>query len=370
MIVRWTAIFALLLVSAALRAEPLGSDEELITLADRVVVAQVIRVEPGQGREQPDKVVLEVQENLLGTGNKVLVVFYFGRLFDRAPPPAKSKTLAFLRRTDGGWFPVRLDGFRSLQERERMASLVAVRRTPHLFLGSSQTNLVLTALEFLKPKAEHRQKLLELLDHPDSRVAVKAAGRLAKLDPRTAGDWLFARWSPADSQQFLVIHRLVSELLGRSLYVVLDTPEDRQRAIELHRLAWWLASPEEQKKALRRLPEVADKLHTDESAWALEALALYPPSRIIGPLGDVLTELDEQQVGRGLAILSQSLLHPGLTSVLAGPQGDKLRTALQTLKVKKFEEPSLRAFIPAEARRLLHRLENYPGVQEGARRSP
>ena len=246
---------ALLLLTQPLLAQPdLGSDEELVRLSHRVVVAEVVGVKRGTHPQEPDRLQLRIVEDILGKGPNSLTVLFFGRVFERPSPKVGTRTLAFLRRSRQGWFPVRLDGLRPASQKERLVTLVAVRKTPEPFLSSSQDALLLQALEFLKPTRSHERKLRELLQHHNPKVQRKAASKLAVVDPRTAGDWLFAHWQVDDMDAFMEVHTAISSLLPKPLYVRVESTEQRRQAVELYRLAWWLASPLEREKALARLP--------------------------------------------------------------------------------------------------------------------
>lgn len=357
---RYLALLFFLAVPAAAQPE-LGTDEELVRLSHRVVVAEVVSIQPGTHPQEPDRLQMRIVEDILGKGPSSLTVLFFGRVFDRPAPKVGTRTLAFLRRSQQGWFPVRLDGLRPAEQKERLVAVVAVRKTPELFLTSSQDALLLQALEFLKPGPKHQSKLRELLQHQNSKVRRKAASKLAKVDPRTAGNWLFANWTVDELDAFMEIHSAISSLLPRPIYVRVESTEQRRQAVELYRLAWWLASPLEREKALARLPEVEKAFKEGRQEWAMEAVALYDPVDCLPVLLNGLESLNEEHYGRALTILSESLAvpEPSIAKWLGGPEGERLRNLLFEWSVRRYEHPSLQAFVPVQARRALFLVDNY-----------
>lgn len=351
-----TLALLLLLVLAAAAAPPATQLEELVAEADLIVWARVASVERSQSEALPDRLTLDVQEALLGSPGTRLNILFFSEAWDIPPPVVGQSYLFFLRKAELGWFGVRPDAFRPAAQREIAASLVKVRKNPRLFLGGEQLRLVLAGLRYLKPRPGDQDRLLTLLNYPEGEVQLRAARALAPLDSKASLEWLFANWPAADNKQFLRYHEVVTDVLGKTLYTRLDTAEERQQAIELYRIAWWLSSPELREKALKALPEVAA---SEDPGWAVEALALYPSELALEPLTQALTKADEESTGRILVLLEPILRKPNaaVRRQLDGATGDLLRQELTAVARRKYAAASLRAFLPAEARRLRKMLD-------------
>lgn len=356
---RLVALAVLLLGLVAAAAPPATPLEDLVAEADLIVWARVAAVERSQSEALPDRLTLEVAETLLGNPVPRLSTGFFSEAWDIATPAAGQSYLFFLRKAELGWFGVRPDAFRPAPQKEIAAQLVKVRKTPRSFLGGEQTRLLLAGLRYLKPQAGDQDRLLTLLNYPEGEVQVRAARALAPLEPKAALEWLFANWPAADNKRFLRFHQVVSEVLGKSLYAAIDTTEDRQRAIDLYRLAWWLSTPENRDKAIKMLPSIAAEAAGEDPGWAIEALSLYAPDLALEPLTQALTKADEEWTGRILALLEPILARPNaaVRRQLEGATGDRLRQALTAVSRRKYVAASLRAFLPAEARRLLKMLD-------------
>jgi len=358
--IRRVLMLALLLLGLANAATPPATPlEDLVAEADLIVWARVAAVERSQSEALPDRLTLEVAETLLGSPVQKVTTGFFSEAWDITTPAAGQSYLFFLRKAELGWFGVRPDAFRPAPQKEIAASLAKVRKNPRLFLGGEQTRLLLAGLRYLKPQAGDQDRLLMLLNYPEGEVQLRAARALAPLEPKAALEWLFANWPAHDNKRFLRFHQIVSEVLGRSLYAAIDTTEDRQRAIELYRLAWWLGSPENREKAVKMLPTVAAEAAGEDPGWAIEALGLYPADLALEPLTQALAKADEEWTGRILALLEPILARPNaaVRRQLEGPTGDRLRQALTAVSRRKYAAASLRAFLPAEARRLLKMLD-------------
>jgi len=209
----------------------------------------------------------------------------------------------------------------------------------------------------LTPVPQDRARLEELLNHPSFELRLQAAVTLGRLDREAALDWLFERWSLADTGRFIQVRRAVEALLGLQVTLPVHTPLQRRRAVEVYSLAADL-SGRHRDRALERLPGLSRAAATVSGAWALEALALYPPELALPGLAEALGNPDEAVVGRALALLEEALAHPGpgLRRVAASATGNTARARLAALSRRSFSTPEVEGTVRSQAGELMARL--------------
>jgi len=327
--------------------------ESLVRRAHAVVEAQVVVREASHEGRTLRFAALEVLQVLSGSPPREIPL----QLSASFEPPLHEPAVWFLVRGTRGWVPLGRDPSRDLQDADWIRTLLEVRREPRASLSGSNPTRLRAALVMLTPVPQDRARLEELLNHPSFELRLQAAVTLGRLDREAALDWLFERWSLADTGRFIQVRRAVEALLGLQVTLPVHTPLQRRRAVEVYRLAADL-SGRHRDRALERLPGLSRAAATGSGAWALEALALYPPELALPGLAEALGNPDEAVVGRALALLEEALAHPGpgLRRVAASATGNTARARLAALSRRSFSTPEVEGTVRSQAGELMARL--------------
>jgi len=272
-------------------------------------------------------------------------------------PPLHQPAVWFLVRGTRGWVPLSQDPARDIEDSDWIRTLLEVRREPRAHLASKNPTRVRAALVLLTPGPQDRARLQELLGHPAFDLRLQAAVTWGRLDREAALDWLFERWTLADAGRFAQVRRAVETLLGRRVALPVHTALQRRRAVEVYRLAADLSGVH-RARALERLSALTRAAATDSGAWALEALALYPPELALPGIAEALGNPEEAVVGRALALLEEALANPGpgLRRAAASAAGSAMRARLAGLNRRAFSTPEVEEMVRSQAAKLMARL--------------
>jgi hypothetical protein len=327
--------------------------ESLVRRAHAVVEAQVVVREASHEGRTLRFPALEVLQVLLGNPPREIPL----QLSASFEPPLHEPAVWFLVRGSRGWVPLGHDPSRELRDSDWIRTLLEVRAEPRAHLASQNPTRVRAALVLLTPGPQDRARLQELLLHPTFDLRLQAAVTWGRLDREAALDWLFESWTLGDAMRFAQVRRAVETLLGRRVALPVHTAWQRQRAVEVYRLAADLTGVH-RARALQRLPGLSRAAATGSGAWAVEALALYPPELALPGLAEALGNPEEAVVGRALALLEEALAHPGpaLRRAAASAAGSTARARLAGLSRRTFSSPEVGEMVRLQAGELMARL--------------